>query len=103
MNPQLIVDTRIMLVQAGLDDITTIALESHYLAGGNVPLVIRALIAAHRAQIPSTGKQLRPLTLLDEMCWKPCRPALRQKSLIARTLVDPVVRLWTAWHATEFN
>ena len=56
VNPQLIVDTRIMLVQAGLDDITTIALESHYLAGGNVPLVIRALIAAHRAQIPLDWK-----------------------------------------------
>ena len=40
-----------MSVQAGLDDITTNAMESHYLAGGNVPLVIRALIAAHRAQI----------------------------------------------------
>ena len=26
-------------------------MESHYLAGGNVPLVVRALIAAHRAQI----------------------------------------------------
>jgi uncharacterized protein YqfA (UPF0365 family) len=51
VNPQLIVDSRIMSVQAGLDDITTNAMESHYLAGGNVPLVIRALIAAHRAQI----------------------------------------------------
>lgn len=52
VSPQLIVDTRIMAVQAGLDNITTNALESHYLAGGNVPLVIRALIGAHRAQIP---------------------------------------------------
>ena len=51
VNPQLIVDTRIMSVQAGLDDITTNAMESHYLAGGNVPLVIRALIAADRAHI----------------------------------------------------
>ncbi len=42
-----------MAVQAGLDDdegITSKALEAHYLAGGNVPLVIRALIAARKAK-----------------------------------------------------
>jgi len=51
VNPQTIVDCRIMSVQAGVANITTNAMESHYLAGGNVPLVVRALIAAHRAQI----------------------------------------------------
>lgn len=51
VSPQTIVDSRIMAVQAGLSNITTNAMESHYLAGGNVPLVIRALIAAHRALI----------------------------------------------------
>jgi uncharacterized protein YqfA (UPF0365 family) len=51
VNPQIIVDCRIMSVQAGVANITTNAMESHYLAGGNVPLVVRALIAAHRAQI----------------------------------------------------
>jgi len=63
VNPQLIVDTRIMSVQAGLDDITTNALESHYLAGGNVPLVIRALIAAHRAQIELNWKTASAIDL----------------------------------------
>lgn len=52
VNPNIIVDCRIMSVQAGVANITTNAMESHYLAGGNVPLVVRALIAAHRAQIP---------------------------------------------------
>jgi uncharacterized protein YqfA (UPF0365 family) len=51
VNPQIIVDCRIMSVQAGVANVTTNAMESHYLAGGNVPLVVRALIAAHRAQI----------------------------------------------------
>ncbi|MDA1017700.1 MAG: flotillin-like FloA family protein, partial [Planctomycetota bacterium] len=51
VNPNVIVDTRIMAVQAGLQDIRTDALEAHYLAGGNVRLVVRALIAAHRAKI----------------------------------------------------
>ena len=63
VNPQLIVDSRIMSVQAGLDDITTNAMESHYLAGGNVPLVIRALIAAHRAQIDLDWKTASAIDL----------------------------------------
>lgn len=53
-NPTVIVRSKIMAVQAGLTKlfpISTAALEAHYLAGGNVPNVIRALIAAQRAQI----------------------------------------------------
>lgn len=53
VNPKVIVRSKIMAVQAGLledDDIPTKALEAHYLAGGNVPLVIRALIAAKKAK-----------------------------------------------------
>lgn len=52
VNPTVIVDSRIMAVQAGLNDISSNAMESHYLAGGNVPIVIRSLVAAHRANIP---------------------------------------------------
>jgi uncharacterized protein YqfA (UPF0365 family) len=54
INPAVIVRTKIMAVQAGLDEsegLTTKALEAHYLAGGNVPLVIRAMIAARKAKI----------------------------------------------------
>ena len=54
VNPTVIVRSMIMAVQAGLSDdegITTRALEAHYLAGGNVPLVIRAMIAARKAKI----------------------------------------------------
>jgi len=40
-----------MAVQAGLSDISTNAMESHYLAGGSVPIVVRSLIVAHRANI----------------------------------------------------
>ena len=52
VNKDQIVRSRIMAVQAGLVDpeLTSKALEAHYLAGGNVPLVIRALIAAHKAK-----------------------------------------------------
>ena len=52
VKPSVIVPSKIMAVQAGLDDpeMTTKALEAHYLAGGNVPLVVRALIAAKKAK-----------------------------------------------------
>jgi uncharacterized protein YqfA (UPF0365 family) len=54
VNPTVIVRSKIMAVQAGLTDemgITSKTLEAHYLANGNVPLVIRALIAARKAKI----------------------------------------------------
>jgi uncharacterized protein YqfA (UPF0365 family) len=54
VNKDLIVKSKIMAVQAGLDEaegMSSKALEAHYLAGGNVPLVIRSLIAANKAKI----------------------------------------------------
>ena len=55
VNATVIVRSKIMAVQTGLSDefgITTRSLEAHYLAKGNVPRVIQALVAAHRAKIP---------------------------------------------------
>ncbi len=54
VNPTIIVRSKIMAVQAGLGEetgITSKALEAHYLAGGRVPLVIQAMIAARKAKI----------------------------------------------------
>ena len=51
VNPTVIVDAKIIAVQAGLPPIPTGAIEAHFLAGGNVRNVIRALVAAHRARI----------------------------------------------------
>ena len=45
-----IVLSKITAIQAGLT-VTTRDLESHYLAGGRVPNVVRALVAANRANI----------------------------------------------------
>lgn len=50
VNPNVIVDAKIMAVQAGLA-VTTEAMEAHYLAGGNVRRIVQAMIAAHRARI----------------------------------------------------
>jgi uncharacterized protein YqfA (UPF0365 family) len=56
-----IVLSKITAVQAGLT-LTTRDLESHYLAGGRVPNVVRALIAANRANIELT---LKTATAID--------------------------------------
>lgn len=61
VDTRIIVISKITAVQAGLD-LTTRDLESHYLAGGRVPNVVRALIAANRANIDLT---LKTATAID--------------------------------------
>ena len=56
VNSRVIVEGKIMAMQAGVGTdpktgITTQRLEAHYLAGGDVPRVINAIIAAQRADI----------------------------------------------------
>ena len=56
VDARLIVEAKIMAMQAGVGldkdtGLTTRRLEAHYLAGGNVLNVIRAIIAAHRADL----------------------------------------------------
>ncbi|HUY89697.1 MAG TPA: flotillin-like protein FloA [Pirellulales bacterium] len=56
VDAQLVMRARIMAKQAGIGDdpasgVSTRRLEAHYLAGGNVAGVIKAIIAAHRADI----------------------------------------------------
>ena len=66
VEPKIMVRSKIMAIQAGMtekDGITTKSLEAHYLAGGNVPNVIRALIAAHRAEIPLSCKRAMAIDL----------------------------------------
>ncbi len=66
VNPNIIVRSKIMAIQAGLTEkegISTRSLEAHYLAGGNVPNVVRALIAANRADIPLSYKRAAAIDL----------------------------------------
>ena len=54
VDPRVIVRAKIMATQAGMGEpegLSTRALEAHYLAGGNVPLVTKAIIAAHKARL----------------------------------------------------
>ncbi len=61
VDARIIVLSKITAIQAGLE-LTTKDLESHYLAGGRVPNVVRALIAANRANIELT---LKTATAID--------------------------------------
>lgn len=65
VNTRAIVRAKIMATQAGLDDadLTGGSLEAHYLAGGNVQQVIRALIAAKKAKTISLT--FREATAID--------------------------------------
>ncbi|MHC4294375.1 MAG: flotillin-like protein FloA [Planctomycetota bacterium] len=62
VNPHVIVLSKIRAVQSGLSLVTS-DLESHYLAGGRVPNVITALIAANRANIALTWKTATAIDL----------------------------------------
>lgn len=60
--PGVIVNSLITANKAGIP-ITTNELETHYLAGGNVPNVIRALISAEKANIKLDFKQATAIDL----------------------------------------
>jgi uncharacterized protein YqfA (UPF0365 family) len=60
--PGVIVNSLITATKAGLT-VTTRELETHYLAGGDVPNVIRALISAEKANISLSFKQATAINL----------------------------------------
>ena len=60
--PSVIVDARIQVVKAGLQ-VETDPLEAHYLAGGDVLSVVRALIAADKADIDLTFQRAAAIDL----------------------------------------
>ena len=62
VNTRSIVVSRITALRAGVE-VTTEDLESHYLAGGRVPNVVRALIAANRANIDLSFKTATAIDL----------------------------------------
>lgn len=61
--PAAITRAMILATKAGLPDISSDELETHYLAGGNVPLVIKALIVADKANIKLSFKQATAIDL----------------------------------------
>lgn len=61
--PRVVVNARINSFKAGLKQIEVSDLETHYLAGGRVLEVVRAMIASDKANIPLTWKQATAIDL----------------------------------------
>lgn len=82
-----IVVGKIMAKQAGLPisgpmGITTRRLVAHYLAGGNVPNVIRALIAAHRAALDLNFDQAAAIDLAGRDVLDAVRTCVNPKVIV---------------------
>lgn len=61
--PGLIVNSLILAVKAGIKDVDTRQLETHYLAHGNLEKVIKALIVANKANLDMNFKQATAIDL----------------------------------------
>ena len=81
VRPSIIVPSKIMGVQAGLTDpdITTTALEAHYLAGARVPNVIQALVAAHKAKISLSFREAAAIDLAGRDVLEAVRTSVNPK------------------------
>jgi uncharacterized protein YqfA (UPF0365 family) len=61
--PRTIVNARITAYKAGLKDISVADLETHFMAGGHVSEVVRAMIAADKANIPLDWRRATAIDL----------------------------------------
>ncbi|CAN0073843.1 unnamed protein product [Chrysoparadoxa australica] len=61
--PKLIVRSLILAVKAGIKDVSSELLETHYLANGNIINVIKALIVADKANLSMSFKQATAIDL----------------------------------------
>lgn len=61
--PSLIVNYLILATKAGIKDVNTQSLETHFLAHGNIPNVITALIVADKANLELNFKQATAIDL----------------------------------------
>jgi uncharacterized protein YqfA (UPF0365 family) len=76
--PRVVVESLITATKAGLQ-LTSNDLETHYLAGGNVPNVIRALISADKANISLTFKQATAIDLAGRDCFQAVQISVNPK------------------------
>ena len=87
VNSKLIVQAKIMAKQSGLpisgaQGITTNRLEAHYLAGGNIANVIRAIIAAHRADLNLSFDQAAAIDLAGRDVLEAVRTSVNPKVIV---------------------
>jgi uncharacterized protein YqfA (UPF0365 family) len=78
-NPRVIVYGLIRMTAAGLS-ITTAELERHYLAGGHVPEMVTAMVAAETAGMPVNWQELAAVDLAGEDVLAHVRSAIKAQS-----------------------
>ena len=97
VSPSTIVNVKVMAIKAGVT-VTTEELEAHYLAGGDVMNVVRALIAADKANIELDFKKASSIDLAGRDIFSAVQTSVNPKVIDApdpakgRTTVDAVAR-----------
>jgi uncharacterized protein YqfA (UPF0365 family) len=98
VNARVIAESKIQAVKAGLLTISTNDIESHYLAGGHVVKVVRAMIAANRAGIPLEWKQACAIDLAGRDIFDAVQTSVNPKVIdvpnpaVGRTTIDAVAK-----------
>ncbi len=77
--PRLIVNARITAFKAGLKDIAVSDLETHFLAGGHVNDVVRAMIAADKANISLNWRQATAIDLAGRDLFEAVKTSVNPK------------------------
>ncbi len=77
--PALIVEAFIRVRKAGLDDIDTKSLETHFLSGGDILSVVNALIAADKAGITLNFKNATAIDLAGRDVFEAVRTSVNPK------------------------
>jgi uncharacterized protein YqfA (UPF0365 family) len=77
--PRLIVSAMINVRKAGLKDITVEDIETHYLAGGKISDVVRAVIAANKANIKLDWKRATAIDLAGRDVFEAVRTSVNPK------------------------
>lgn len=77
--PRLIVNARITSFKAGLKDISVADLETHFLAGGKINDVVRAMIAAEKANIPINWKRATAIDLAGRDLFEAVKTSVNPK------------------------
>jgi uncharacterized protein YqfA (UPF0365 family) len=97
--PRIIVESMITATKAGLQ-VTTTELETHYLAGGNVPNVIKALISADKANINLSFKQATAIDLAGREVFEAVQISVNPKVIttpkVAAVAADGIQLIATA-------
>ena len=97
VSPSVIVDSRIMLVKAGIP-LETDLLETHYLARGNVLRVCTSLVAANKANIPLDFRRASAIDLAGRDVLEAVKTSVNPKVIDCpdptkgRTTIDAVAK-----------